>query len=365
MPNKARVVAAMSGGVDSTVTAALLVKKGYEVIGITMQMGQPYQTEVADNHAGSCSLEAVEEARIVAGKLGIPHYVVNFQDVFEKKVIDYFTYEYLRGRTPNPCIACNNYVKFGALLDKALGLGAEYIATGHYARLGYSAEFGRYTVRRPADRRKDQSYVLYGLTQYQIARAMMPLGDYTKEEVRQMAAELDLAVAEKAESQDICFVSDNNYRHFLASNNPEAKKPGFFINMNGEVIGRHQGVSNYTVGQRRGLGLAAGERIYVIRIDPENNTITLGPEEATLGTNLIAGEANLILFKEIAAPIEVEAQIRYNSRPASATLTPRPDGCLQVHFHTPQRSITPGQAVVFYLGDYLVGGATINCIVPV
>ncbi|MDD4169128.1 MAG: tRNA 2-thiouridine(34) synthase MnmA [Desulfotomaculaceae bacterium] len=365
MSNKTRVIVAMSGGVDSSVTAALLVEQGYEVIGVTIQMWEPDQTEVAEKQVGSCSLAAVEDAGMVAGKLGIPHYVMNFRDVFQEKVIDYFIAEYLRGRTPNPCIACNNYVKFEALLIKALGLRADYIATGHYAQVGYSPKYGRYTVRRPADRRKDQTYVLYGLTQHQIAHTLMPLGDYTKEEVRRMALELDLAVADKAESQDICFISDNNYRRFLAGKTAKAIKPGFFINMDGEIIGRHQGIPYYTVGQRRGLGIAAGERIFVIKIDPENSTITLGPEEATFSTDLIAGEANLILYQEIAAPIEVEAQIRYNSRPAPATLTPRPDGCLQFHFHTPQRSITPGQAVVFYQGDYLVGGATINYTVPV
>ncbi|OPX84690.1 MAG: tRNA-specific 2-thiouridylase MnmA [Pelotomaculum sp. PtaB.Bin104] len=362
--SKTKVIAAMSGGVDSSVAAALLLEQGYEVIGVTMQIWDPAKTEVGGEHVGCCSLAAVEDARLVANKLGIPYYVMNFRDVFEKKVVDYFTSEYLRGRTPNPCIACNNYVKFESLLEKSLGLGAEYVATGHYARLGYSPEFDRYTIRRPVDRRKDQTYVLYGLTQHQLAHTLMPLGDYTKEEVRRMAAGLDLVVADKADSQDICFVTDNNYRHFLADQTAEAIKPGYFLNMNGEVIGRHQGIPYYTVGQRRGLGIAAGDRIFVVKIDPENNTITLGPEEATFGTDLIAGAANLVLYQELAGPIEVEAQIRYNGRPAPATLTPRPDGSLQVHFHTPQRSITPGQAVVFYQGEYLVGGATINSAGP-
>jgi len=349
----------MSGGVDSSVTAALLLKQGYEVIGVTMQIWDSTQTEVGEEHAGCCSLAAVEDARRVAGILGIPYYVMNFRDVFEKKVIDYFTSEYLRGRTPNPCIACNRYVKFDALLDRALGLGAEYVATGHYARLGFSEEYGRYTVCRSADRRKDQTYVLYGLTQYQIAHTLMPLGDYTKDQARKMAADLGLPVADKAESQEICFVLDDNYRGFLQEKAADIK-PGPFLNMNGEVIGKHKGIPFYTIGQRRGLGLAAGERLYVVKIDTENNTITLGPEEAILGNGLIAKDVNLILYDELTGPIEVEAQVRYNGRPAPATLTPLPGGAVKVHFRSPQRSITPGQAVVFYHGDCLVGGATID-----
>jgi len=358
--NNTKVIVAMSGGVDSSVAAALLLQQGYEVIGVTMQIWDTARTEVGGEHVGCCSLAAVEDARRVANKLGIPYYVMNFRDIFEEKVVDYFTAEYLRGRTPNPCIACNRFVKFESLLDKALGLGAEYIATGHYARLGFSTEYGRYTVRRPADRRKDQTYVLYGLTQHQIAHTLMPLGDYTKEEVRRIAADLGLAVADKAESQDICFVLDEDYRHFLESRAADAIKPGPFLNLDGEVIGRHRGIPYYTVGQRRGLGIAAGTRVFVVKIDPESNAITLGPKEATFGTDLIAGDVNLILYEELPGPVEVEAQIRYNGRPAQATLTPLPEGSLKVHFHSPQRSITPGQAVVFYLGDYLLGGATIN-----
>lgn len=349
----------MSGGVDSSVTAALLLEQGYEVIGVTMQIWDTDRTEVGGEHVGCCSLAAVEDARRVADKLGITYYVMNFRDVFEEKVIDYFTAEYLRGRTPNPCIACNRYVKFEALLDKALGLGAEYVATGHYARLGFSEEFGRYTVRRAADRRKDQTYVLYGLTQRQIAHTLMPLADYTKEQVRKMAADFGLAVADKAESQEICFVLDDNYRGFLQEKSKDIK-PGQFLNLKGEVIGKHKGIPFYTIGQRRGLGLAVGERLYVVKIDPENNAVTLGPEEAILGSDLIAGDINLILYDEITDPFEVEAQVRYNGRPAPATLTPLPEGDVKVHFHIPQRSITPGQAVVFYHDDYLVGGATIE-----
>ncbi|MHB1043727.1 MAG: tRNA 2-thiouridine(34) synthase MnmA [Eubacteriales bacterium] len=358
---KTRVIAAMSGGVDSSVTAALLLEQGYEVIGVTMQIWDSSQAEIAGEHVGCCSLTAVNDARRVADSLGIPYYVLNFRSIFEEKVIDYFVAEYLHGRTPNPCIACNRYVKFEALLDKAFALGADYVATGHYARLGFSREHGRYAVRRAEDRKKDQTYVLYGLTQQQIAHTLMPLGDFTKTWVRRKAAELGLLVAEKAESQEICFIADDNYGRFLEEKTGGIKQ-GPFIDLSGKVIGRHKGIPFYTVGQRRGTGIAAGERLYVIRIDPVENIIVLGPEEAIYGKELVARDVNTILFDGLKEPIEVVAQIRYNARPSMAVVTPREDGAIHVRFREPQRSITPGQAVVFYRGEYLIGGATIESV---
>lgn len=359
MSHKKKVIVAMSGGVDSSVAAALLLKSGYEVIGVTMQIWDPEITEVAQEHVGCCSLSAVEDARRVAHKLDIPYYVMNFRSYFEEKVIDYFVSQYLEGMTPNPCIACNRYVKFESLLQKAVALGADYIATGHYARLFFDAGRQRYMVARSKDQAKDQTYALYNLTQPQIARTLMPLGEYRKEEVRALAREFGLEVAQKPESQEICFVVDDDYHRFLRERVGEKIKPGPFLNLQGQVLGQHSGIPFYTVGQRRGLGQSFGQRLYVIKIDPARNAVVLGPREALYAEELLAADNNFIMVDKLESPLEVEAQIRYNGSPSPAVLYPDPQG-VRVKFHQPQRAITPGQAVVYYSGDNLVGGGTIQ-----
>ncbi|WP_027719338.1 tRNA 2-thiouridine(34) synthase MnmA [Desulfovirgula thermocuniculi] len=354
-----RVLVAMSGGVDSSVTAALLVERGYEVIGVTMQIWDPAVTEVAGEHVGCCSLAAVEDARRVANRLGIPYYVLNFRRAFEERVIRYFCAEYLRGRTPNPCIACNRFIKFELLLRKARALGATYVATGHYARIVYDGRRNRYYLCRSRDEQKDQTYFLYTLTQEQLAHTLMPLGDYTKEEVRQMARERNLPVAEKPESQEICFIPDDDYREFLREVAGSQIKPGPFLDLEGNVLGWHEGLPFYTVGQRRGLGIAAGRRLYVVDIDPTRNAVILGPQEALWRSELVAEDNNFISIEELTSPLEVQAQIRYRSRPAPAVISPLGEGRVKVSFLEPQRAITPGQAVVYYRGQCVVGGGII------
>ncbi len=348
----------MSGGVDSSVTAALLVEKGYEVIGATMQIWDPAVTVVDGEHVGCCSLAAVEDARKVAGLLGIPHYVLNLRQPFEEKVVAYFCREYLRGRTPNPCLACNRYIKFETFLQKALALEADFIATGHYARLFYDPGRGRYLLKRARDRNKDQTYVLYSLTQEQAARLLLPLGEYTKEEVRAIAARLKLPVAKKAESQEICFIT-GRYPDFIKEKTGAVFTPGPFLDLQGRVVGRHKGIPFYTVGQRRGLGLAMGERIYVVAIDPRRNAVVVGPEEALLADELISKDNNFIYLEKLTRPMEVQARIRYKAPAAPAVITPLEGSRVHVRFYEPQRAITPGQAVVYYRDDYVVGGGII------
>lgn len=357
--DKKLVVVAMSGGVDSSVTAALLIEQGYEVIGVTMQIWDPQITEVAGDYVGCCSLSAVDDARAVANKLNIPYYVLNFYKLFRESVVTDFCTEYVKGRTPNPCVVCNRVVKFEALLKKALGLGAHYVATGHYAQIDYNEELGRYTVKKALDQRKDQTYFLYTLTQNQLAHTLMPLGGFTKDKVRRMAADRGLKVAEKPESQEICFVPDNNYRNFLRENVAAEIKPGPFLDVSGNVIGRHEGIAFYTIGQRRGLGLAMGEKVYVVDIDPIRNAVIVGSEEALKRNSLVAEDLNYILTEKLSGPEKIQAQIRYNGQPALATITPLPDNQVRVDFDEPQRAITPGQAVVFYKDEYLFGGGTI------
>ncbi len=357
---KKRVVIGMSGGVDSAVAAYLLKQEGYDVIGVTMQIWQDKREEAFEVEGGCCSLSAAEDARRVCDSLNIPFYVMNFKQVFEKTVIDYFVEEYFQGRTPNPCIACNKYVKFDALLNKAKALDADYVATGHYARILYDAGSGRYLVRKSATLQKDQTYVLYNLTQDQLKHILMPLGDYTKEQTREIARELDLVVAEKPESQEICFVEDDDYGRFLSERRGADIRPGYFVDAKGNRLGMHKGIIHYTVGQRKGLGIALGRPMFVVELLPDKNLVVLGDESEVFSSALIATDMNYMPFEQLENPIRIKAKIRYSAREADAEVFPFEGNKAKVVFSDPQRAITPGQAVVFYDGDNLVGGGTIE-----
>ncbi|MFH1577079.1 MAG: tRNA 2-thiouridine(34) synthase MnmA, partial [Candidatus Margulisiibacteriota bacterium] len=330
-----KIVVAMSGGVDSSVAAALLKEQGHDVIGITMQIWPSKKA-----FGGCCSLEAVDDAKAVAARLGIPHYVLNFRNVFKDKVINDFIEEYKNGRTPNPCIRCNQFIKFDHLAQKARELGAESVATGHYARIVNSK------LLKGRDKKKDQSYVLYMMDQESLAHTLYPLGDLTKTEVRKLAKDLDLPVAEKAESQEICFVEEDDYGRFLKETYPEAVQPGQIVDKAGNVVGQHDGIAFFTLGQRKGIGHHKGQPKYVIRLDRENNAVVIGDKEDTLGKELIAEQVSYISGTVPKGPLAVMAKIRYNSSEVEAVL--EPELCrARVTFEEAQQSITPGQSVVF------------------
>jgi tRNA-specific 2-thiouridylase len=354
----ARVLVAMSGGVDSAAAAALLLEQGHEVIGATMQL---WSADQPGNNAedGCCSLEAVEDARAVADKLGVAYYVLNLHEPFRENVIDYFVAEYLQGRTPNPCIVCNQKLKFSKLLDKAKALDCRYVATGHYVRKDEQPVDGRWLLRKGIDPAKDQSYVLYGLTQDQLEAGLFPLGGYTKVEIRRLAERFGLPVASKQESQEICFVPDQNYRRFIEEYRPGSTKPGKIVDLEGKVLGEHGGITNFTIGQRKGLGIAAGVPLFVIAIDPERNEVVVGPGEAVFTERLIARRLNWIAFDRPDRELTAEAKIRYTAKPAPARIKPKGERA-EVIFDQPQRAVTPGQAVVFYQEDLVLGGGIIE-----
>ncbi len=359
MLKKKRVVVAMSGGVDSSVTAALLLEEGYEVIGITMRlMGFDEQ---GNRERSCCGLQEVEEARRVAGRLKVPHYVLDFEEEFREGVVEYFCQEYARGRTPNPCIPCNQKLKFGKLLEKAKGLGIQWVASGHYARVSYDDKRGRYLLKRGIDGTKDQSYVLFNLTQEQLKHLLFPLGRLEKKKVREIAKGLGLRVHNLPDSQEICFVPDGDYGNFLRKKMPEIMKPGPIIDKGGKVLGRHKGIHLFTIGQRRGLGVAASRPLYVISIDREKRTVVVGCDEDVYRSELIATDVNWIAVDRLTEPMPVKAQIRYRHLPAEALLMSLPEGGdIKVEFKRPQKAITPGQAVVFYRGEEVVGGGWIR-----
>ncbi|MDD6770284.1 tRNA 2-thiouridine(34) synthase MnmA [Inconstantimicrobium porci] len=359
MENK-KVVIGMSGGVDSSVAAYLLKKQGYDVIGVTMQIWQA-DKEYEEKEGGCCSLSAVEDARRVANKIGIPFYVLNFRDSFKKNVIDYFVNEYIDGKTPNPCIMCNKKLKFGLLLDKARAIGAEYVATGHYAKI--IQENGIYQLIKSDDDRKDQTYALYNFTQDQLAHTLMPCGEYTKDKIREIAKEIGLAVHNKKDSEEICFISDNNHGLYIANAKPDKVKQGNFVDKNGNILGKHKGIVYYTIGQRKGLGLALGRPVFVTDIRPETNEVVIGSEEDIFKNELIAKDVNFISIDKLEKPMAVQAKIRYSAKPAEAIIYPLENDKVKVVFNDKQRAITMGQSVVFYDGLKVVGGGVIESII--
>lgn len=359
--NKNRVVIGLSGGVDSTVAAYLLKEQGYDVIGITMKVWDDPSDDYAEKIGGCCSLSAVEDARRVAAKLDIPFYVLNFKIPFKEKVIDYFVDEYEKGRTPNPCIACNKFIKFDLLMRKAHELGAYYVATGHYAKIEYDESSNRHLLKSSHEKSKDQTYMLYNLSQFQLQHMMMPLGNYeTKEEIRKIAETLDVSIASKPDSQEICFIPDDDYARYVTENAKAKIIPGNFVDDKGTILGKHNGIIYYTVGQRKGLGVTFGKPMYVININAKTNEVVLGEADKVFSEGLIAEDINWIPFDKLTEPIHVNAKVRHAKSGESAMIIPVDDKHCRVMFEHPQRAVTPGQAVVFYKDDLVIGGGTIE-----
>lgn len=360
---KEKILVAMSGGVDSAVAACLLKEQGYDVIGVTLSVWEEDGGHVAgvlrDNVC--CSYDDAMDARSVAHRAGFPHYVLNFKKLFKETVIDNFVSEYASGRTPNPCVQCNKYIKFEPLLQKALELGADTVATGHYARLEYDEGYGCIVIRKSADKNKDQSYVLYPLKRGILPHIMFPLGGYEKDEVRELARKYELCVADKKESQDICFVAGNNYRDFVKSALNGTMAEGSVVTMDGNVVGKHQGIATVTVGQRKGLGVSLGEPYYVAKVDAETNTVVLGKDKDLMHTRVVVEDVNWLAFEKIEGEKVLMAKVRYRSKEQKAKVLPH-DGAARatVEFFAPQRAMTPGQSIVFYDGDILAGGGVIQ-----
>ncbi len=370
MPEQAPIAVAMSGGVDSSTVAALLVRQGYKIVGMTMQLWNqrrlPELVPETASHGRCCSLDDVYDARRVAEQVGIPYYVVNFEQEFEEQVVQPFVEEYLAGRTPIPCTLCNNYIKFDRFLEMADAVGAQQMATGHYARVRYEESTGRYRLLRARDESKDQTYFLFGLTQKQLARTLFPLGEMVKPEVRELAREMDLAVADKGDSQEICFVPNGDYAAFMNAYlkdkgiEPQATR-GEIVTTGGKTLGEHRGVHHFTVGQRRGLGIAAREPLYVISTDPATQRVVVGGNDDLLRGRFFARRVNWISIEGVTAPVRAQVKIRNKHAAAPATLHPTDEPTrVEVVFEEPQRAVTPGQGAVFYDGDLVLGGGWIE-----
>lgn len=348
----------MSGGVDSSAAAALLVAQGYDVVGITLKLWPQDCVNRAEDKC--CGPQAVTDARSVSHKLDIPYYLVDDAEEFQKQVIHYFAEEYKAGRTPNPCVMCNEKLKFGTLISRARKLGAEKIATGHFARVETSADGSRHLLKRGRDARKDQSYFLFSLKQDQLARTLFPLGELTKQDTREVARDCQLKTADKEESMEICFVPDKDYGKFLQDANLVQKHPGDIVDVHGRVLGRHDGIEFYTIGQRKGLGLTSPKPLYVVELDAAANRVIVGDETMLDRAEFTVERCNWIPWEEPPAAFDATTKIRYNHPGTPATITPLPHGAARVTLHVPQRAITPGQACVFYQDDLVVGGGWIT-----